>query len=94
MADDFVGLIRASDRDDVKAKCEGPASEARRLVAVRADLSSSTPLTAATGEQRLDGAGGVWTPEKIDEVADQFAACSTDIDALMYGISAPAQPVA
>jgi hypothetical protein len=82
IAIDLVRLAMLIDQG--RDGCLGPAIEFLRLVELRNGILHGKPSTAPTGEQRLFHNGALWTPEAIDEVADQFAACSARLNHLLY----------
>lgn len=67
-------------RDDIS----GPAREFKRLVLVRNGIMHGKPGTAPDGGQRLFRDGAPWTPEMLEDAADEFAACSALLNALLY----------
>ena len=46
------------------------------------------PGTAVGGEQRLFHDGDDWTNAEIEEATDRFAACSIELNRLLYGVLA------
>jgi len=85
IADDFVRLVSALSDQQLKARCEAPANEFKRLVGARNALIHSNPATEPGGNQRLVRDGSFWTPELIDEAADEFTACSLLLNELHHG---------
>ena len=84
IADDLVRLARRRPNPQVRIDCLGPAQEYKRLVGTRNSILHGKPGTASTGEQRLFRDGNPWTPKMIDDAADEFAACSRLLNALLY----------
>ncbi len=84
IAKDLVRL--ASQRPDPQDQrdCSGPAHRFKRLVETRNGIMHGKPGTAPSGEQRLFRDGDAWTPEMVDDAADEFAACSLLLHALLY----------
>lgn len=68
-----------------RAACVAPAVEFARLVKQRNALLHGKPGTAAGGAQRLFHEGAAWDTASIDDLADEFAACSIVLNALLYG---------
>lgn len=56
-------------------------AEFSRLVRCRNDLMHANPATVG-GDQRLIRHGIPWQPDEIDDLADQFAACSIELNEL------------
>ena len=85
IADDLVRLVGALTDPALKARCGPPAKEFKRLVGVRNNLIHGNPATAPTGEQWIVRDGSFWTPELIDDAADEFTACSLLLNELHHG---------
>jgi hypothetical protein len=70
--------------------CLAPAKEFQRLVRVRNGIlhgkpGTGKPDTPSAGKVRLFQDGNPWTPEMIDEAADEFAACQIVLGSILYG---------
>ena len=86
----LVELSEKRERDTGSAACVAPARKFYDLVEVRNALLHAKPGTAPGGAQRLFRNGEVWSIEKINDAADAFAACSIELNALLYGeLAAP-----
>lgn len=64
--------------------CNGPAREFQRLVKIRNSILHGKPGTADDNAQRLFSEGRAWSPEMVEDAADDFAACSINLNALLY----------
>jgi hypothetical protein len=84
IAADLVRLAKNQPDPQVRIDCLGPALEFERLVELRNGILHGEPGTASTGEQRLMRHGNPLTPTMIDDAADEFAACSIFLNALLY----------
>ena len=84
IANDLVTLVKRRPDPKLRADCLGPAEEFQRCVLVRNGLVHSNPATGPAGEQRLFRQGVAWTPEMIDNAADEFAACDIALSHLLY----------
>ena len=85
IADDLVRLVGTLSDVKLKARCETPANEFKRLVGVRNSLIHGNPATAPGGEQWIVRNGAFWTPELICDAADEFTACSLILNELHHG---------
>jgi hypothetical protein len=83
IADDFVRLVEQAS-PQLQADCLKPAEEFKRLVWGRNAILHGKPGTAPGGEQRLFSGGKIWTPEMINDTADEFSVCSSSLNALLY----------
>ena len=69
----------------LKAACQPPVDEFVRLVNVRNGILHWKPGTeAGTNAQRMFHDGNVWSSADIDQAADDFAECSSRLNALLY----------
>jgi hypothetical protein len=86
IADDLVHLAGKRPDPQLRTDCLGPSKEFKRLVKLRNGILHGKPGTAPTltKEQRLFQDGQPWTPAMIDDAADEFAACSILLNALLY----------
>jgi hypothetical protein len=84
IANDLVALTAKHPDPAVQAAARGPVQEFRRLVDIRNSLLHGKPGTAANGEQRLFQAGEPWSIERVNDAADEFAAGSVSLNALLY----------
>lgn len=84
IARDLLKLARRRPLD-IRDACVSPAETFLSLVEVRNAIFHGKPGTAVSGAQRLFREGQVWEPEAIDQAADDFARCSIQLNALLYG---------
>lgn len=77
--------LRIADQNK-RTRFKTAADEFVRLVDRRNDLVHANPATAADGEQRLVRHGIPWLPSEIDDLADEFAACSKELDELHHHV--------
>ncbi len=84
IAADFVRLSERHPDKATRAACLAGATEFRRLVEIRNGILHGKPGTAPSGEQRLFRGDAVWSPALIDDAADEFAACSITLNALLH----------
>ncbi len=85
VARDLISRLSRIGDVTVRQACNGPAHEFHRLVKVRNALLHGKPGTADDNAQRLFDQGKPWSPEMIDDAADEFAACSITLNALLHG---------
>ena len=85
VADDFLRFAARHPDLKIRADTLKAAQEFDRLVKKRNALAHAKPGTADGGAQRLFRHGTAWTVESINEAADEFAACSIVLNALMHG---------
>lgn len=83
IACDFMKRVLRIGDAKLKQAHTGPACEFKRLVAVRNGILHGKPGTAVDGEQRLFRDGVPWTPTMLENAADEFAACSMLLRALL-----------
>jgi hypothetical protein len=62
------------------------AAEFRRLTGRRNDLLHSNPGTAPDGEQGLFRHGSQWTVQKVNDVADEFAANGIELNEIHHRV--------
>ena len=84
IAEDLIRMAERLPSHQVRLDCLRPAEEFKRLVDLRNGILHGKPGRAKTGEQRLFREGRPWTPAMIDDVADEFAACSILLNKLLY----------
>lgn len=84
IAEDLVRFAEKRPDPQLRKDCSEPAKEFQRLVKIRNGILHGKPGTAPSGEQRLFRDGNPWTPAMIDDAADEFAACSISLNALLY----------
>jgi hypothetical protein len=82
IADDFIRLISNLPDQTKKAARSGPATEFHRLVKLRNSIVHSNVGTTPAGEQQLFRQGRPWTPEMLEDAADEFAACEATLNQL------------
>jgi hypothetical protein len=81
---DFLKFSETLADDKGRAAFVVAAEAFARLVLDRNNLLHAKPATAQGGEQRLFHNGYEWTVERINSVADSFAACAIEINDLFY----------
>lgn len=86
IAADLKELVQKLPMANTNSRCLNAASEFERLVKVRNDLIHSNPGTAPEGTQALFRYGNEWTIAKITDAADEFAACSIELNEIYYCI--------
>ena len=84
IAKDLVRLAKRRPPGD-REEFLGAALELEQLVTLRNGIFHGKPGTAPDGAQRLFHAGRAWSVELLEDAADQFAQCSTRLNALLYG---------
>jgi hypothetical protein len=84
IADYLIEQVSQEGNESLKQACVDPANEFKRLVCVRNGLLHGKPGTSSDSVQCLFRNGVAWTVEMIDDAADQFAACSNRLNALLY----------
>ena len=84
VAKDLVRLVSKLPNQQDKIDCSSPAQEFKRLVVVRNRIVHGKPGTASNCDQRLFHDGTPLTPAMIDDAADEFAACSAELNTLLY----------
>ena len=85
IADDLDRLSHRRHDPVLRAACVKSATEFERLVDVRNAIIHGKPGTAPGGEQRLFRDGVPWTPDTVNDAADEFAACGASLNALLHG---------
>ncbi len=85
IAEKFVELASTLPAGPDKDECCLAAEEFKQLVKQRNALLHAKPGTAPGGEQRLFRRGGAWSVTMIEDVADEFAASSLRLNALLHG---------
>lgn len=84
IAGGLITLIGKVTDPALRAACQPPATEFSRLAKLRNGILHGKPGTASGGAQCLFRNGNPWTPEAIDDAADEFAACSILLNSLLY----------
>ena len=94
IADCLIKYVSEIDDESLKQTCVGPSNEFKRLSEVRNSLVHGIPGTSPDNVQCLFRYGVAWTIEMINDAADEFAICSEDLNALLYGaLKQPYKPV-
>jgi len=83
---ELLSLVGRLTDPVVKAACQPPADEFKRLVDTRNGILHGKPGSAPDHLQRLFRNGTAWSGSDIDDAADEFAACSDRLNALLYGV--------
>jgi hypothetical protein len=81
IANDLIYLAANHPQPPIVASLGVAAAEFKRLVARRNDLVHSNPGTATSGEQRLFRRGAEWTIAMVGELADEFVAAGSPLNA-------------
>jgi len=84
VAADFDQLTRAMAAGCVAERTALAARDFRRLVGVRNDIMHAQPCHAPTGEERLVRRGEIWMIPELEAAADEFAACSIELNELFH----------
>ena len=74
-------LPRSPEREELKTL----AAEFLRLVVLRNGILHGKPCTAPSGEQRLSSNGIILEIADLERAADEFAACSIELNKLLHG---------
>lgn len=85
IAGDVLGFAELITDQDKRARYEAATGEFRRLVKSRNDLMHANPATVGN-EQRLVRHGTPWQPNEIDDLADEFTACSIKLNELFHHV--------
>jgi len=83
IARDVAGFAKLITNHHKRARYEAAADEFRRLVKRRNDLVHANPATVGN-DQRLVRHGTPWQPNEIDDLADEFTACSMELNELFH----------
>lgn len=75
------GFARLIANHVTRARYRAAVDEFVRLVARRNDLVHANPATVG-GDQRLVRHGNPWQPHEIEDLADEFTACSLELNDL------------
>lgn len=84
IAADLLVLVDRIMDPVLKAACEPPTHHFKKLVEIRNGILHGKPGTAPDQSQRLFRHGAVWNVADVDDAADEFAACSDRLNALLY----------
>lgn len=84
IAKDLRKLVERISDVVLKNLCRGPAEEFDRLTKQRNALLHGKPATSASGAQRLFKAADEWTPEAIEDLADEFTACQILLNDMVH----------
>ena len=85
IARDVVGFAATIADPATKARYQAAADEFARLVTRRNDLMHANPGTIG-GDERLVRQGVPWQPDEINDLADEFAACSIELNELFQHV--------
>lgn len=88
VASDLLAHLRLLPADDPRRACWHAATRFDELVETRNPMLHAKPGTANGGGQRLLHDSDDWTIAENEEAADQFAACSIELNRLLYGVLA------
>ncbi len=84
IAKQFTKLVEAVTDPHVMNRLSPLASRFEDLVKVRNGLVHAIPATDTDGGQRIFRDGVPWTIETIDKAADDFTACSIELNAFVH----------
>ena len=85
IAKDIIGFAHLITDQTKQARYRTAADEFERLVRRRNDLVHANPATVGS-DQRLVRHGTPWQPDDIDDLADEFAACSIELNDLYHNV--------
>jgi hypothetical protein len=85
IAEDIVGFAQLITDQGKQARYQTAADAFKRLVKRRNDLVHANPATVGSG-QRLVRHGTPWQATEIDGLADDFAACSIELNDLHHHV--------
>jgi hypothetical protein len=85
IANDIIGFAHLIADHTKQTRYRAAADEFARLVRRRNDLMHANPATVGS-DQRLVRHGTVWQPNEIDDLADEFAACSIELNELYHHV--------
>ena len=85
IADDLVRFADLVTDNGKRVRCQEAAREFKRLARRRNDLVHANPATVG-GDQRLVRKGTPWQPNNIDDLSDEFTACSIELNELLYHV--------
>ncbi len=85
IANDIVGFAPLITDPAKQARYRAAAVEFVRLVKRRNDLMHANPATVGS-DQRLVRNGTPWQPDEIDSLADEFTACSIELNELFHDV--------
>lgn len=80
----FSNLVRNMPKSDGREELSIAATEFLHLVGLRNQIIHGKPCTAPGGEQRLSGDKIIQITD-LENAADAFAGCGSDLNALFYG---------
>lgn len=86
IADEIVEFGPLIKDEAKRTRYQAAVGEFKRLVKRRNDLVHSTPATTVDNEQRLFRFGKPWQPAEIDDLADEFTACSSELNELFHHV--------
>lgn len=84
----FAQIVTDLPEASVKAQLTPLAARFRDLVEIRNGLAHGRPGTDTDGGQRIFRDGMPWTIEAIDDAADDFTACSIELNAFVHSTDA------
>lgn len=80
----FKDLTRSLQKSKEREELKAVAAEFSRLVVVRNSILHGKPCTGPSGEARLSS-GIVLELVHLEDAADAFTACATELNRLFYG---------
>lgn len=86
IAIDLTDAVAALTDVNLQSALNGPANEFKRLVADRNGILHGKPGTAPDGSQLLFRDGVPWSSDRLEDVADEFAACEQSLNSIFYGL--------
>lgn len=86
IAKDLIQLSAKHVDQAVSGQLSPAANEFLRLTKRRNDFLHANPATAPNGDQRLFRHGVEWTVSMVDELADEFTACSLTLNHCLYSL--------
>ena len=86
IANDFQNAVSALTDAKLQTALAPSATEFKRLVDHRNAIMHGKPGTAPDGSQLLFRQGTPWTQKRLEDIADDFAACNRVLNGLFYGV--------
>lgn len=85
IAKDFSALSTSTTNAELNAEMQRLGAEFGALVDIRNSIMHGKPGTAPNKDQRLFRDGSAITIDDVNKAADQFTACSIELNSLLYG---------
>ena len=84
IAADFIRFSALISDTSLRHDCTAVANRFDSLVRQRNGLAHAKPGTANDGSQRLFRDGMPWTLQAVNDLCDEFAACSIEANAILH----------